>query len=210
MALLGSLSALACTLLVGPLVRGLPAGETVRTLIVLGSGGHTAEMLRLLPQLVPGNMYGPLHFVVAATDHMSRSRAEQLLSTLSVDHPGVASARFHSIRRSREVGQSYTSSIWTTLVALVDAVRLVCGVSPELLICNGPGTCIPICAVAVARSVAGLQRCKLVYVESVARVHSLSLSARIIYHLRWADALLVQWPQLHERYPRTTYIGRLY
>ena len=52
------------------------------------------------------------------------------------------------IPRSREVGQSYASSILTTLRALLVAVVVVLKRRPQLLLVNGPGTCIPICAAA--------------------------------------------------------------
>lgn len=55
-----------------------------------------------------------------------------------------------------------------------------------------------------------LHACDIVYVESIARVKRLSLSAKILYHLRLADVLVVQWEALAKRYPRATYAGRVY
>jgi beta-1,4-N-acetylglucosaminyltransferase len=49
-----------------------------------------------------------------------------------------------------------------------------------------------------------------VYIESIARVRKLSLSGLILYRLRVADSLLVQWPELQARYPRSVHAGRLY
>jgi beta-1,4-N-acetylglucosaminyltransferase len=48
---------------------------------------------------------------------------------------------------------------------------------------------------------------KIVFVESICRVKTLSLSGKIL--LLFADVVLVQWPKLKELYRRTTYIGRL-
>ena len=45
------------------------------------------------------------------------------------------------------------------------------------------------------------------FVESVCRVRSLSLSGQILYRL--ADDVIVQWPELLQRYPRALYMGRL-
>jgi hypothetical protein len=45
-----------------------------RTLIVLGSGGHTTEMLKLIKRLST-QKYAPISFVVAATDHTSQEKA---------------------------------------------------------------------------------------------------------------------------------------
>jgi beta-1,4-N-acetylglucosaminyltransferase len=44
-----------------------------------------------------------------------------------------------------------------------------------------------------------------VYVESFARVQSLSMSGRIMYHA--ADKFVVQWEGLRARYPRAVYAG---
>jgi beta-1,4-N-acetylglucosaminyltransferase len=41
-------------------------------------------------------------------------------------------------------------------------------------------------------------------------VERLSLTGRILHASRAADALFVQWPEMAERFPRTTYAGRLY
>lgn len=81
---------------------------------------------------------------------------------------------------------------------------------PELLLCNGPGTCVPVCAAALALRILGVTSTRIVYVESVARVRKLSLSGRILYDGRIADAMFVQWPELQKQYPRTKYEGRLY
>ena len=55
----------------------------------------------------------------------------------------------------------------------------------------------------------GLGSCAVVYVESIARVKSLSLTGNILYRCRLAGAFFVQWEELAERLPRARYIGRL-
>lgn len=47
----------------------------------------------------------------------------------------------------------------------------------------------------------------VIYIESICRVETLSLSAKILYY--FADQILVQWKQLEIKYPRTLYIGKL-
>jgi len=79
--------------------------------------------------------------------------------------------------------------------------------APLQILCNGPGTCVPVCVIAYAPRLLGLKRIRLVYIESVCRVSTLSLSGRLLYP--FVDHLLVQWPKLHARYPRCEYIGRL-
>lgn len=115
----------------------------------------------------------------------------------------------YTIPRSREVGQSYLTSVATTLYAFAFAASLVFRELPDVVLVNGPGTCIPICAAALLLRLAGVRDSRIIYVESVARVRSLSLSGRILYASRAADALYVQWPQLQARHPRSIYVGRV-
>jgi beta-1,4-N-acetylglucosaminyltransferase len=53
----------------------------------------------------------------------------------------------------------------------------------------------------VLRLLGVLRNCPIVFVESVCRVRTLSLTGRILYP--WADLFAVHWPELHERYPET-------
>ncbi len=55
-----------------------------------------------------------------------------------------------------------------------------------------------------------VRRTRIVYTESIARVTSLSLSGKILYHMRLADAFFVQWTDLQRRFPRSTCCGRLF
>ncbi|CAI9760119.1 unnamed protein product [Fraxinus pennsylvanica] len=180
------------------------------TLIVLGSGGHTAEMLNLLAVLQK-ERFKPRYYVAAATDNTSLQKARVLEDSL-VDEAGVdmvGTAHFMQIYRSREVGQSYITSIGTTVVAIVHALWLMVKMRPQVILCNGPGTCIPLCAIAFIFKVLGIRWSSIFYVESIARVRRLSLSGLLLYKLHMADQLFVQWPQLKTKYPRANYVGRL-
>lgn len=113
------------------------------------------------------------------------------------------------IYRSREVGQSYITSVWTTLVATAHALYIMIQLRPEVILCNGPGTCIPLCIIAFLFKVLGIRWSSIFYVESIARVRRLSLSGLLLYKLRVADQFFVQWPQLHRKYPQAVYVGCL-
>ncbi|KAK7309637.1 hypothetical protein RJT34_06530 [Clitoria ternatea] len=184
--------------------------KSASTLIILGSGGHTAEMLNLLAVLEK-DRFKPRFYIAAATDNMSLQKAQLLENTLATENATKVTdtAQFMKIYRSREVGQSYLTSIWTTLVAMVHALWLMIKVRPEVILCNGPGTCIPLCAIAFVFKILGIKWSSIFYVESIARVRKLSLSGLLLYKLRMADQLFVQWPKLQEQYPRAIYVGRL-
>ncbi|KAL1200697.1 hypothetical protein V5N11_013423 [Cardamine amara subsp. amara] len=191
--------------------KALPkrASESFTTLVVLGSGGHTAEMLSLL-SVLRKDRFTPRFYIAAATDNMSLQKARSFEDSVA-DKPAVmeASSQFMQIYRSREVGQSYVTSVWTTIVAIVHALWLMIRIRPQVILCNGPGTCIPLCVIAFLFKVLGIRWSSIFYVESVARVKKLSLSGLLLYKLRIADQFFVQWPQLQKKYPRAHYVGCL-
>lgn len=171
-----------------------------RTVVVLGSGGHTAEMLRLLSGLRLSH-YSPRAYVVAKSDVMSAEKAREFESSSG------RRAEVHSLPRARRVLQSYASSVPSTLLAFLSSLPLVWRLRPELLLCNGPGTCLPLCLAVYLARLLGLSSARVVYVESVCRVEQLSLTGRLLY--RTADRLVVQWPQLKRKYPAAHYLGRV-
>ncbi|GLU13940.1 hypothetical protein SLE2022_305430 [Rubroshorea leprosula] len=183
--------------------------QPLSTLIVLGSGGHTAEMLNVLSVLQKGR-FAPRVYVAAATDNMSLLKARRMEASIT-ETSGFkeTSAQFMQIYRSREVGQSYITSVWTTLIAIAHAFWLMIRMRPHVILCNGPGTCIPLCVIAFLFKVVRIRWSTIFYVESIARVERLSLSGLLLYQLRIADQFYVQWPKLQRKYPRAHYVGCL-
>ena len=169
--------------------------QRIKTLVVLGSGGHTAEMLRLITAF-DFERYTPLTLVTAATDTTSRAKAERELPRAA-----LSTARWAEIPRAREVGQSFGSSVPSTLRALFACVHLIWTAAPELVLVNGPGTCVPVAVLA------RLSGSRVIFVESWCRVESLSLTGRIMYWV--AHRFVVHWPELARRYPRAEYLGRI-
>jgi beta-1,4-N-acetylglucosaminyltransferase len=112
------------------------------------------------------------------------------------------------IPRAREVGQGALGAAWGTARGTLASFAVVLAEQPRLLLVNGPGTCLPVCAAAVLlRAVGALPAdTVVVFVESVCRVTSLSLSGRLA---RWglADVVAVQWPQLAAAFPGTLFVG---
>jgi len=179
--------------------------QPVSTLIVLGSGGHTTEMLLMTKHLSTSHYY-PIHYCKAATDSTSldrlRTAQKDKNSNNGADDSASSSTwRNHDIPRSREVGQSYWSSIFSTLYAFGFALRLVARLRPRLLLCNGPGTCIPVCLAALLYRILFGWHCRIVFVESYCRVQTLSLTGKLLY--RTADLFVVHWKELREKYPET-------
>ncbi|XP_046392156.1 UDP-N-acetylglucosamine transferase subunit ALG14 homolog [Ischnura elegans] len=179
--------------------------KPAKTAIVMGSGGHTAEMLRLVGTLNFSN-YNPRLYIMASTDKGSEAKVINLENEGNLKRE---SERYiiHRIPRSRHVNQSYISSVFSTLYSLLYSVPFLLREKPELILCNGPGTCVPICAIAFFMKILWICDCKIVFVESICRVKTLSLTGKILLH--FADEFFVQWKDLHDLYRSTKYIGCL-
>ncbi|XP_033841738.1 UDP-N-acetylglucosamine transferase subunit ALG14 homolog [Periophthalmus magnuspinnatus] len=175
---------------------------SVSVLVAVGSGGHTTEILRLLGSL--SSAYSPRYYVLAQTDRMSEDKIHAFESSRE---QGDSEFSVFRIPRSREVHQSWSSSVLSTVNALCYSVPLVFRLKPDLILCNGPGTCVPLCLVGLLLGVLGLKQVVLVYVESLCRVQSLSLTGRILYPL--THYFFVQWAALRDKYPKAIFLGRI-
>ena len=113
------------------------------------------------------------------------------------------------IPRAREVGQSWLTSIFYTFYAFIICLSIIWKKRPRLVLVNGPGTCVPIVLATRLLSLLKIFKTQIVFVESICRVKTLSLSAKILMRLRILDATIVQWPDLEEKYPQTKYIGKV-
>ncbi|KAJ1435881.1 oligosaccharide biosynthesis protein Alg14 like-domain-containing protein [Ochromonadaceae sp. CCMP2298] len=171
-----------------------------RTLLVFGSGGHTTEMLMLVEKL-PRDRFGPVDCVLAQSDKTTMAKVE----ASRID--SLQSCTWHTVFRSREVKQGWASTLLTSLYALLQSFLLVLRTRPRLIICNGPGTCVPICYAAFLYNLLGVTCTQIVFVESFCRVQKLSLTGRLLYYI--ADRFVVQWQQLADKHPRAEMLGQL-
>ena len=145
---------------------------------VLGSGGHTTEMLSILRAL-PRDMYTPRVYVVSSGDALSLPKAREAEGGALAPHPlqGLV------IPRARTVQQSWLTTPWTVLTSLAYCLWHM-GVVPwrlshtpwaDVIVMNGPATCVPVVATIWAMRVLGASTPRMLYIESYARVISLSL-----------------------------------
>ncbi|KAG1765322.1 glycosyltransferase family 1 protein [Suillus occidentalis] len=194
--------------------------QTCSIAIFLGSGGHTSEALKLTSALDFGR-YSPRTYIVSEGDAFSAQKAhalEHIKATdhvFSDDHPQY---KLLIIPRARRVHQSLLSTPPDAIKSLLACMYLV-SVRPlfkkgafrqpfaDLLILNGPGTCVILCAAILLNRLIGLPSPRVMYVESFARVKTLSLSGKLLYH--FSDRFVVQWPDLVQPGGREVYRGCL-
>lgn len=125
--------------------------------LFLGSGGHTAELLQMAAAL-PSERYSPRTYIVSGGDELSARKAHQAekaragmqteaQTPKNKDGRKVSAYRVLTLPRARNVGQSWLTTPITTLRSLVSASWLVfAGPKLDVVLMNGPGTCVPLVA----------------------------------------------------------------
>nr|CAI5856766.1 unnamed protein product [Callosobruchus analis] len=178
--------------------------KSCKIVICIGSGGHTTEMLKLVHDL-NFRKYTPRYYFMASNDTTSLIKIKELEECPEKNKQG----EYHicQIPRSRVVNQSYITSIFTTVYAILYSIPLVFNIVPDLILCNGPGTCIPICGLGFLLKTLFIKDVKIVFVESFCRTKTLSLSGKMLLYL--ADIFVVQWQSLKQKIQRADYIGQL-
>lgn len=100
----------------------------IKTMALLGSGGHTSEMLAVLNNF-DFEIFAPLIFVYSSGDVLSRDYTKQ---NLKIKH----GLRFYRIFRARKVGQNWAISLLTTFISLLDSFRILIRDFPDLVLFN--------------------------------------------------------------------------
>lgn len=81
------------------------------------------------------------------------------------------------------------------------APQLLLREKPGVLVTTGAGISVPFIYMAK------FLRIRTIYIESITRVNDLSLSGKLVYF--FADELLVQWPELAEKYNKAKFMGQV-
>lgn len=194
-----------------PLRSSSKGNGALNVFLFLGSGGHTGEMIRLLENyhqllLANGNT-----LLVGYSDQNSRKSFEKLAAKRNL----TCKIEYYEFIKAREVNASLVRSLVSVFHTLLDSciktiwISLKFSRNPHLVLLNGPGTC---CILAlwfkIIEWVNLVQpRTNIVYIESLARTSTLSLSGKILYRL--ADTFVVQWEELRAENPRAKHYGIL-
>lgn len=157
----------------------------MKLLVVLGSGGHTAQMLKLVDLLGEKFEYA---YLVASGDSLSagkiRKRGEVFFAHRPKDH-----------------GDNPLIIFFKVIRLLCESLCVLRMARPDAVVSAGPGLAVPVSLLGKA---AGK---KVIFLESWSRVYRASSSGKIMY--RFADLFFIQWPELARVYPRAIYAGRL-
>ena len=187
---------------------------------VLGSGGHTKEMLMMMDD---GHIdFGDVHrrYIISSGDKMSKDHVLAYEADLKARseagkcRPGTYD--LVTVPRARKVHQS----IWTTPFSALSSVM---GILPALLsppegasantisvpskvFSNGPATGFFVAATIYLLKVLFMvssSDMSFIYIESWARVSTLSLTGKALYYTDLADLMVVQHHQVAKTYGLT-------
>ena len=157
----------------------------MRLLIILGEGGHTKQMLKLVDLL--GSIYD-YHYVISKEDNLSASH---------IKYPGP----IYRLTRPRGKHTRAMDSVFRTFLTGIESLWVLLRVRPAAILSTGPAIAVPVSIIGK------LLGARIIFVETSSRIKALSLTGRIMYW--WADLFFVQRPQLAEKLPRAIYAGRL-
>ncbi|KAJ4002100.1 glycosyltransferase family 1 protein [Lentinula boryana] len=183
-----------------------PTTQDRKLAVFLGSGGHTSEMLAMISSL-DFDKYSPRIYIISEGDTLSERKALTLEATKTANSGSTSknadAYTFLVIPRARKVHQSLLTTPSTALLSLMHCFYHVTLASSyhrktfaDVLLLNGPGTCLTLCLAVYLNKFLGLTSPRMVYIESFARVRTLSLSGKLLRSL--VDRFVVQWPQLLE------------
>ncbi|WWC91521.1 uncharacterized protein L201_006467 [Kwoniella dendrophila CBS 6074] len=174
--------------------------STCSIAIFLGSGGHTSEMKSLVSTL-SFERYQPRKYIYCHNDGISL-RCIASLESEKGDIMNESNYTLLALPRARKVAEpllstfiSASKTIFVTFwyIFLLPLIKNPKEPFVDVLLINGPGTCVVLVLVSYIRRILGLKYTKIIYAESFARVKSLSLSGKLVKP--FVDKFLVQWPE---------------
>jgi beta-1,4-N-acetylglucosaminyltransferase len=157
-----------------------------RIAVILGRGGHTAETLSIVNNLGPGYDY---LYLIGILDPLTPSKIKIPGRVLPVIPPRLLPQ------------DSKIMSIIRTVITLFLSFIYLLLFRPRIVISCGTGLTVPI--FYAARTI-GI---KTVFIESIARVESLSITGRLL--LGKTTLFIVQWQELATRISGAVYGGQL-
>lgn len=200
----------------GPDTRSLPA---VYFLYILGSGGHTTEMLETVKRKWRPQVNQHRRYLVTTGDEDSLRRLVRLecliRDAVSRDERSGTVDTF-AVPRARRVHQPLLTAPFTCLATAIYAVNALTREPnarpltrhgrqfkfPHVVVTNGPATGFVVCLVAHLLKIFFLvpeNRLRLVYLESWARTRTLSLTGKLFRWSGIADLFCVQHEELARR-----------
>ena len=153
-------------------------------LYILGSGGHTKQMIELSKDLKENINY---FYLIQNDDELSEKK---------IIYPG----KIIKIKRNAGFNSSKFKIYFFTFISFFKAIKIIKKNKIQVIISAGPGISIPF---FYAGKILGK---KLVFIESWSRISKKSISGKLIYPI--SDLFFVQWKDNLKNYPKALFRGR--
>lgn len=129
------------------------------------------------------------------------------LYLITLDFPNIRDLSLPDIKKIHRVrlwfGYSMKLGVpFTLLVSFWTMFKIFLKNRPHLIFSTGSEIAVP--AFFIGKFLFGA---KTIYMESLTRVHELSMTGKLLY--RFADVFIVQWKELTKKYNKAIYRGRL-
>jgi beta-1,4-N-acetylglucosaminyltransferase len=156
----------------------------IKILVVLGGGGHSTELLRLVELLGSDYDYS---YMLSDIDTISEGKIKWKGPIYRVPLLLSKHARWRRL-----------------LLALGPSLRqllVLLRVRPKVILSTGSNIAVP---VSIFGRLIGV---KVIHIETGSRVYTMSATGKLMYRI--AHLFFVQWESLLDSYPKAIYAGRL-
>jgi len=153
-------------------------------LYILGSGGHTKQMILLSKELKDRINY---FYLIQDDDKLSKNKI-------------ICPGKKIIVPRARQFNEPIIYSIFRTIKLFFKSLNIIKKHKIDVIISCGPGIAIPVCYAGK------LLNKKVIFIESWSRVTKKSTAGRLIYPI--SDLFFVQWKENLNNYPKAKYKGR--
>ena len=154
-----------------------------KVLFISSTGGHLSEMMQLKAMFSKYDY----HIITEKTKSNLKLREK---------HPNRVN---YLIYGTKSHPLSYPFKLLTNCFI---SLFLYFKIRPKVIITTGAHTAGPMCCIGK------IFGSKIVYIETLANIHTKTVTGRIIYH--FADLFIVQWKSMLKLYPKAIYSGWIY
>ena len=151
-----------------------------KVMFVSSSGGHLTELLKLK------SLFFNYDYMLVTE---KTKTSENLIDKYNVKYMNYGSRQY------------IFSYIFIFIFNVLRSIELIFTFKPDIVITTGAHTGGIVCFIA---KIFGK---KVIYIESMAKVNTLSMTGRFVY--LFADKFYVQWEELECKYEKSEYLGRL-
>ena len=155
----------------------------MKILMILGAGGHTAEMLEIYRPLKDDFDF---EFIAMKDDNLAEKKVK---------------GKIYRMRRMRRYGDSALKIAFNTFINIFESIIITLRSDAKMIISSGPGIAIPVFFFGK------LVGKKTIFVETYSRTSTRAKTGFFCYYL--SDMFFIQWPQLKKLYPKGIYAGRV-